>query len=69
MKGCSAYGGISKKYICPQCGRQFLVPFQTRGGGKTQWAYCVRKKRKKTFLCSYKCLNLAKSEETEVKVI
>ncbi len=45
------YGGISKAYICPHCRNLFLVPFQTKGGGKTHWVY----KRHKVYYCSYHC--------------
>lgn len=50
------FGGISKEYVCPQCGRRFLVPYQTRGGGKTQWVFKLRGEARRTqYFCSYHC--------------
>lgn len=60
------YGGISKEYTCPQCGRHFLVPFQTRGGGKTQWVFKLYGEERKTqYFCSYHCY--ARTLETREK--
>lgn len=50
------YGGISKEYICPECSKLFLVPYQSSGGGKMQWVYRMKGKNRKTiYLCSYSC--------------
>lgn len=54
------YGGVSKLYLCPICHKSFLVPFQTKGGGKTHWVYCLYKERRKIYLCSYHCFLEAK---------
>lgn len=64
MQKYSKYGGVSKTYICPRCGKEFLVPFQTRGGGKTTWVYQRHCKRKKIYYCSYHCF--ADTEEKEI---
>lgn len=56
------YGGISKGYICPVCRKNFFVPFQTKGGGKTNWVYKIKQNRKNIYLCSYSCFNRAKKE-------
>lgn len=55
--------GISKEYICPQCGRLFYVPRQTRGGGKTEWVYVAVIRRKKYYLCTYSCYTQFKKQE------
>lgn len=49
------YIGISKRYLCPCCRRTFLVPYQSRGGGRTEWVYRMRIKNKRVYLCSYRC--------------
>lgn len=56
------YGGVSKTYICPVCGRLFLVPFQTKGGGHTEWVYVLWNRRKKKYLCSYRCFSAVKEK-------
>lgn len=61
----SLYGGTGKEYICPQCGKTFRIPFQTRGGGKTQWAYYGYEGKHKKYMCSYSCV-LANEREREV---
>lgn len=48
-------GGVSKIYRCPVCHEIFAVPYQTRGGGRTNWVYSVRQKRRKIYYCSYHC--------------
>lgn len=40
---------------CPCCGSVFYVPYQSRGGGKTNWIYSVREGNKRIKLCSYHC--------------
>lgn len=42
-------------YRCPVCHEIFAVPYQTRGGGRTNWVYSVRQKRRKIYYCSYHC--------------
>lgn len=65
-----SYGGISKSYICPQCGKSFLVPYQSKGGGKTEWAYSRHNKKKKQYFCSYSCIRQAQAQNcSEVKII
>uniref|UniRef100_UPI00405766F2 hypothetical protein n=1 Tax=Acetatifactor sp. TaxID=1872090 RepID=UPI00405766F2 len=49
------YGGVSKMYRCPVCDKDFFVPFQTKGGGRTNWVYKRRKKKKSIYYCSYHC--------------
>ncbi len=49
------YGGVTKGYVCPACGKYFFVPFQSKGGGKTQWAYRRRVKNRMLYFCSYGC--------------
>lgn len=56
-------GGVSRTCICALCKTSFLMPFQTRGGGKTEWVYTRKKGRKKIYYCSYKCFTAAKPEE------
>lgn len=56
-------GGVSRLYVCVWCKREFRVPFQTRGGGKTQWVYSRRKGKKKLYYCSYKCFTASMPEE------
>lgn len=51
------YGGVSKFYRCPVCKKNFLIPFQTKGGGKTHWVYKVRRNRKLIYMCSYRCFH------------
>lgn len=51
----SQYGGLGKDYVCPVCKKTFSVPFQTRGGGKTQWAYARWISGHKAYICSYSC--------------
>ncbi len=58
------FGGVSKTYCCPHCEKNFLVPFQTKGGGKTQWTYRRRKNKKTEYYCSYHCYKA--TEEVEV---
>ena len=53
------YGGVSKMYTCPVCKSKFMVPFQTRGGGRNKWVYISYKARKKIYFCSYHCKNEA----------
>jgi len=55
MKQYARYGGISKSYICPQCGKLFLVPYQSKGGGRTQWVYRIRHAGVTSYFCSYHC--------------
>lgn len=58
------YGGVSKIYTCAVCKKNFLVPFQTRGGGHTQWVYVRKRNRKRIYCCSYKCyISYTKIEE------
>ena len=55
MKKYARFGGVSKSYICPVCEKLFLVPFQSKGGGKTQWVYKRKKAGKIEYICSYHC--------------
>lgn len=43
-------GGVSKIYRCPVCHEIFAVPYQTRGGGRTNWVYSVRQKQAENIL-------------------
>lgn len=63
MKTYARYGGISKSYVCPVCGTLFLVPYQSKGGGRMQWVYRKRYKGKMAYFCSYHCF-----KNREVKV-
>lgn len=49
------YGGVSKMYRCPVCRRLFLIPFQSKGGGRTHWVYQRQSGRRKIYYCSYHC--------------
>lgn len=55
MKTYARYGGVSKTYTCPVCGKQFLVPYQSKGGGRMQWVFRRRHKGKTDYYCSYHC--------------
>ena len=65
MKEFKRYGGISKLYYCPICDQTFLVPFQSKGGGRTQWVYKRRRNKRMTYYCSYHCYKVSE----EVKAI
>lgn len=46
----------------PGMSRDFAVPYQTRGGGRTNWVYSVRQKRRKIYYCSYHCFGRCKDD-------
>ena len=60
MKEYARFGGVSKSYICPACSKLFLVPYQSKGGGRMQWVYRRKKAGKIEYFCSYHCF---KTEE------
>lgn len=45
-------------YCCPVCHSVFSVPYQTKGGGRTNWVYSVCQKRRKIYCCSYHCFRM-----------
>lgn len=61
---------LSKKYICPVCGKIFYIPYQSKGGGRTNWVFKIRVGNKKYHLCSYSChmnvINLSKEEKEKI---
>ena len=63
----SRFGGVSKTYICPVCGKVFLVPFQSKGGGHTQWVFRKRVKNRFVYMCSYSCFNVSIEMRREAK--
>lgn len=52
---------VGKEYICPVCGRRFIIPYSTRkGGGSTSsWTYQYRDGNRKIYLCRYNCYRAA----------
>lgn len=56
------FGGVSKTYICPHCGKLFMVPYQSKGGGKTQWVYRRKQDKRQTYYCSYHCLRESENQ-------
>ena len=53
--------------ICPWCGKKFYMPYQSRGGGRTQWTYKLRLGNRRYYYCSYTCFNNALDTRKEVK--
>lgn len=59
--------GVTKEHICPWCGKKFYIPYQSKGGGRTQWTYKLRLGNKRYYYCSYSCSNHAKDVIEQVK--
>lgn len=51
--------GVTKERICPWCGKKFYIPYQSRGGGRTQWVYKLRLGNLHYYYCGYTCFNNA----------
>lgn len=60
------YGGVSKLYTCPGCGKYFFVPFATRGGGRNRYVFKKRINNCMIYTCSYSCYHSLFDKKGEI---